>query len=935
MQANIPYVFNRSIRWLMVSIIFLTPLPHAAAGSLFDSIEPPLTDALNAIRMQSSDLTLRWDYTKDDPFRLQLIKDIFGQPLSAVDETNRLVRDFDRAVDDPDSLFAHAAHVLDLDWTFPDYETQPDLATALALLGADDPNSKVPDAIAPDLLEWLSALIAARQLSRGAFAAISGDDFNLLQEKARTLLLQDPDAEEQSLADMRAAELQAIAEQKAFIDVAARFDRLKMLQAAYLLKKTEPLLLKIAVELQLNPLSKPLSIATAAGHIVLGTPAADTYANANLLIVDPGGDDFYGADSLDFEPGRIRIVVDQAGNDTYRTLDGGQGSGVFGVGLHLDLAGDDIYTARHYGQGCGLFGVGLLYDKAGNDVYSGDTGVQAAGAFGLGLLVDREGSDLYQAQLLSQGMGYCLGLGLLLDQAGYDRYLAQSTYADILRNENHTETLSQGFGMGMRPYGSGGIGLLYDRAGNDLYFADVFGQGSSYWFALGGLVDDAGDDVYSGFDYVQGSGVHLALGVCLDKAGNDNYRAWGVSQGCGHDLALGALLDLKGEDNYVCRGLSQGGGNANGFSVFVDFEGRDGYIAKDHNTMGYSDTRRTFGMAGIFLDLGGNDFYGSVWGENDTFWTHSTYGAGFDTDFMQPEEATAEAKTDTFPEPLGSDVRTLFLQASASPAKYQPMVQPARDSLIAMGVDSLSYLLTKLNTEHPREYHALRMIIPKIGPAVIPILADSLHASDRRTVSNTIWFMGLVGDSTAAPYLAEFLHHERWGVRMMTAEAMGRSRHPAYETDLLPLLADSLAHVRQRAAWALGQFGSERSVTPLLDALSDTNQIVRHSAENALSNLGLSPALQIENRLKTAAFPANAHLIRLLGRLDQADEPAHLQQIHDFLNHDDWRLRAAAVEALSYLTPDKVVAILQQAMRTEKHPRVKTAIQMTLDRKPE
>ena len=76
-----------------------------------------------------------------------------------------------------------------------------------------------------------------------------------------------------------------------------------------------------------------------------------------------------------------------------------------------------------------------------------------------------------------------------------------------------------------RGQGSGGIGILYDRNGNDRYQAGEFSQGVGYFFALGVLYDRSGDDAYRGRRCAQGTSAHQAIEVLFDERGNDRYRA--------------------------------------------------------------------------------------------------------------------------------------------------------------------------------------------------------------------------------------------------------------------------------------------------------------------------------------------------------------------------------------------------------------------------
>src|SRR5207248_634461 len=113
--------------------------------------------------------------------------------------------------------------------------------------------------------------------------------------------------------------------------------------------------------------------------------------------------------------------------------------------------------------------------------------------------IDRGGKDAYRAYSLSQGFGYSRGMGALVDGAGDDLYWVDPgdpnvkadperpgvggdpLYASAQLPNNGNNSMSQGCGFGRRADGlpdgiflGGGHGMLYDRRGNDRYFASVF-----------------------------------------------------------------------------------------------------------------------------------------------------------------------------------------------------------------------------------------------------------------------------------------------------------------------------------------------------------------------------------------------------------------------------------------------------------------------------
>lgn len=364
------------------------------------------------------------------------------------------------------------------------------------------------------------------------------------------------------------------------------------------------------------------------GAIVVGDTGKNVYQKDFAVIIDLGGDELYQISS---KKESFNIIVDAGGNDTYLSENYGIGCGHFGVSILIDEAGDDTYEAKSFSIGCGVFGIGMLIDRKGNDKYFGDTFTQGAGGFGIGILMDENGNDLYEGALYAQGFASTYGIGILADKNGNDMYLIKEKYLDEIRYLDHYLSLSQGFTIGFRPDLSAGIGIIFDGGGNDYYLADIFAQGSGYWYGLGAIVDDDGNDNFVAYQYAQGSGTHLALGLLVDKKGNDNYVSKGVSQGCGHDLALGWLYDMEGDDSYCAFDLSQGAGNANGIGILIDEKGDDNYgIKRQQNTQGYGDFRREFGSIGVLMDLKGKDFYPG--GKDKSLWQRGKYGIGIDWD---------------------------------------------------------------------------------------------------------------------------------------------------------------------------------------------------------------------------------------------------------------------------------------------------------------
>src|SRR6185295_12867898 len=148
-------------------------------------------------------------------------------------------------------------------------------------------------------------------------------------------------------------------------------------------------------------------------------------------------------------------------------------------------------------------------------------------------------------------------------------------------------------GGGDNAFMSGGLGVLRDLSGNDVYLASIFAQASGYWFGTGILADGAGNDSYDGWWYTQGSDAHAALCIFEDAGGDDKYDVtypmnppYATNTGQGHDYSIGWHLDLGGNDVYRGPGLGLGGGNDNSGGFFVNLGGDDSYEAPGGTVFG-------------------------------------------------------------------------------------------------------------------------------------------------------------------------------------------------------------------------------------------------------------------------------------------------------------------------------------------------------------
>jgi len=416
------------------------------------------------------------------------------------------------------------------------------------------------------------------------------------------------------------------------------------------------------------------NIVTSAGNIVVGGKGKNTYDLEKMrdvsVVIDLGGDDVYrdGAASL-ARP--VLILIDLGGDDKYEaSRPGVQGGAIMGVSMLVDLEGDDVYRAQDVAQGSALCGVGILVDFAGNDWYAGIRRLQGHALGGIGILLDRAGKDSYRAAMWAQGFGAPLGFGVLDDLDGQDQYYVGGLYYDSYPETPGYEGWGQGVGAGLRQAANGGIGVILDGGGDDVYEYDYLSHGGGYWMGIGFARDFGGNDrryggtrkTYHGGPRTEpefqrfscGFGCHYALGFCFDDAGDDTYGGTIMGLGFAWDDAVGVLCDFAGNDRYEATGGgTQGNGAQAGLGILFDYTGNDTYLGYGQGYASPSITYHPQGQCGgnfsFVIDYVGKDSYGC--GAQDNSYNQRGAAGGFLIDRPLPEEASADASKQAAAQP--------------------------------------------------------------------------------------------------------------------------------------------------------------------------------------------------------------------------------------------------------------------------------------------
>jgi hypothetical protein len=405
---------------------------------------------------------------------------------------------------------------------------------------------------------------------------------------------------------------------------------------------------------------------TPAGAIIVGGKGPNTYQLDKMgdvaAVIDLGGDDTY-VDGIVGLARPVLVLIDLAGNDVYKgTRPGIQGGAILGVSMLLDLEGNDTYQAVDVAQGSCVAGIGILVDYAGNDRYLGLRRVQGQALCGVGILIDRAGKDDYHAAMWAQGFGAPLGFGLLDDIEGDDHYFSGGKWRDSYPETPGCEGWGQGVGAGLRQVANGGIGVILDGSGDDVYEFDYLAHGGGYWCGAGFARDFGGNDkrlitrkAYDGtarFEpkfqrFACGWGCHYSVGYLFDDNGDDQYEGTIMGTGMGWDCAVGVLCDFGGNDRYeATSGLTEACGAQASLGILYDYDGDDVYVGYGQGyapgDISYHTMPTCGGNFSFLIDYGGKDKYGCG-AKNNSYMQRGASG-GFLIDRPGREEETKTVK---------------------------------------------------------------------------------------------------------------------------------------------------------------------------------------------------------------------------------------------------------------------------------------------------
>lgn len=828
-------------------ILFLWVLKPVAGVTQPALFTPEMDSVLASQGMDSTDFTADRLWAEDDSFRLKIIEEALESPQAAYASAHRLIRSTPASVGEL-ALVARLGELLDADCPQLVYD-DIDQQLAAAPGPSVDPFEPV-----------LSAFALAEGYRSQAFDSLSTAQQSALLIGAPLWFEDETQSADDSLKGSLYRAFGLMADTSVNIDADSVLTLLYHVNrdalAAAVYAFARGLQLTVARWHEGMPALSETNISgvtgsvlahcsTDYGEFVIGGPGDNTYERDFALIIDIGGNDRY-LDRVGSAVGGIRntvsAVIDFSGNDVYGSGQmADQACGVLGLGGLFDLGGDDVYRCAAFGQAASFCGAAILLDGGGNDFYQGGLFTQGAAVCGISLLIDEEGRDTYDSQGFCQGYASTLAIGALTDGGGNDLYRAGGSIKhEPLRPEDY-RSFAQGFAVGFRPRAGGGLALLRDREGNDFYLGEIYAQGTAYWYSLGVLLDEDGNDVYSATQYAQGAGIHLAAGVLEDLGGDDRYGSrYGPGQGGAHDLSVAVLREQSGDDQYTISG-GQGMAITNSASIFLDIAGNDFYGTTENSySQGGTRPARDFGNLALFMDLEGRDVYSGTLPKDSSLWLFPLYGIGCDVsyDSLKPREAPVEVTLE--PADTLRSIEDLFTDASLwEVTDNRERVRRARLALTAKGIPAVRWVgENKLNTLSGLERRTIEELFKAYPDSAAVYLYRALDSGDYYGRRNAVAVFKQLKYKPAARALIDKLSQSDYRkLRPGILSALGDIGDTTALSWLIAYSISDQERERIAATVSLGKMAEPDGYDAVFDRLDDTLYTVRSAAAMAIGSL--------------------------------------------------------------------------------------------------
>ncbi|HOP06172.1 MAG TPA: HEAT repeat domain-containing protein [candidate division Zixibacteria bacterium] len=188
---------------------------------------------------------------------------------------------------------------------------------------------------------------------------------------------------------------------------------------------------------------------------------------------------------------------------------------------------------------------------------------------------------------------------------------------------------------------------------------------------------------------------------------------------------------------------------------------------------------------------------------------------------------------------------SLFVLAGSGSVLHQDLVEPAKDSIAAMGEEVVPLLIDKFLVKSARERWAVIHIFQRIGSPAVPYLVRALKRPDDLIVQRVCGALGDIKDSTAVEPLMEVCSSKCWQVRDQAVGALGKIGSVSASNVIIAALDDEIGQVRKSAAVGCGKMDLEQAAAKLVHVLGDDFYGARWSAVHSLLRMDTVMVTQV------------------------------------------------------------------------------------------
>jgi HEAT repeat protein len=284
--------------------------------------------------------------------------------------------------------------------------------------------------------------------------------------------------------------------------------------------------------------------------------------------------------------------------------------------------------------------------------------------------------------------------------------------------------------------------------------------------------------------------------------------------------------------------------------------------------------------------------------------------------------ATIDDDAIVYPSDLSQDdanelVERLFVQASSGELKYRDLVQPSKDSLIALGEMALPEMLTKLSLRNAPERWTVVDVFRGLGNIATDSLLQYLDSDDRYVLTAVGRCLGEIQDTSSTMSCLPFLGHERYTIRAQFCFTLGKNADTRGVPELIRVLeVDTIAGVRTAASVALGRIADNRAVDALISALDDSYYGVRKTAALALSQFEYPPLNELSSAVESMSVIGKGMVIETLGMIGSKEA---ISMLKSFLKSPDVLLRGYTIDALASIDSHRASRLLENKNLDNEH----------------